>query len=219
MPLPIPWRDRPLRLFALSLGILVCGLIAFLFGVRLEAVVPGNGTVTSLDARDLRAPEAGLIELTCRPGDEVAGDAVLVQMPAAAVRAPAGSRWLVAEVAVAHGQAVSAGDLLVRLVPVDAAGRLARPAVRLALEEKHFGQVEVGQSVRLTSLLYPPRLHGQARGTVLRLEPVPTVRDGVRQYQAWVTIDEAPFPLRPGSGMKAEVVVGQQATYRIILEH
>jgi hypothetical protein len=61
-----PWvPPRPgyhLRVFAVSLAVLVAGLAGFLFGVRMEAVAPATGTVTARDLQDVRTVLAGLIE-------------------------------------------------------------------------------------------------------------------------------------------------------------
>ena len=62
-----PWvPPRPtyhLRMFVLSLVLVVLCLAGFLFGVRLEAVAPATGIVLARDQQDVRAPLAGLVQL------------------------------------------------------------------------------------------------------------------------------------------------------------
>jgi hypothetical protein len=41
---------------------------------------------------------------------------------------------------------------------------------------------------------------------------------GERRFRARARVTHAPFPLEPGSGCKAEVVIGRKQVYRIILE-
>jgi hypothetical protein len=57
-----PRRSYYLRIFAVSLFLIVASLSAFLFGVHLEAVAPAVGVITARDLTDLRAPFAGLVE-------------------------------------------------------------------------------------------------------------------------------------------------------------
>jgi hypothetical protein len=57
-----PRRAYHLRVFAVSLGLVVMVLAAFLFGVRMEAVKPANGIVTSRDLQEIRSLLSGLIE-------------------------------------------------------------------------------------------------------------------------------------------------------------
>lgn len=51
-----------LRVFAVSLAVIVLALVGFLFGVQMEAVAPATGVITSRQLHEVRAPRAGLIE-------------------------------------------------------------------------------------------------------------------------------------------------------------
>src|SRR5260370_23469263 len=61
-------RPIYLRVFALSLGAVVLCLLGFLFGVRLEAVMPGSGVIAAREQQDIRAGLAGIIELGWHEG-------------------------------------------------------------------------------------------------------------------------------------------------------
>jgi hypothetical protein len=67
LPMPASWQPlRPgayLRLFAISLALVVICLVGFLFLVDLEAVVPATGTVTARGLHEYRAVFAGLVEV------------------------------------------------------------------------------------------------------------------------------------------------------------
>src|SRR5262245_37258167 len=58
-----PRRSYHLRIFAISLLIVVIGLVAFLFFVQLEAIVPATGVIAARDQREVRSPLAGPVEL------------------------------------------------------------------------------------------------------------------------------------------------------------
>jgi hypothetical protein len=57
-----PRRTYHLRVFGISLALIVLCLAAFLFGVHMEAKIPATGVVTARDLREVRTPVAGLIE-------------------------------------------------------------------------------------------------------------------------------------------------------------
>src|SRR5437867_8772610 len=57
-----PRRSYHLRVFAISLALIVFCLAGFLFGVRMEAVVPATGTITARDLHEVRSLMSGLIE-------------------------------------------------------------------------------------------------------------------------------------------------------------
>jgi hypothetical protein len=106
-------------------------------------------------------------------------------------------------------------------VPLDpATGKPHQLSVRLEIDERQYGMIDVGQPVRFRSAMYPHRLHGEARGTIERLEPMATPGpDGSRMFIAWARISDSPFDLKLGASVKAEVVVGRKRLVRIILEH
>jgi len=60
---------RHLRLFALSLGVILVTLVGVLFGVRMEAVAHATGTIEIGDAVELRAELAGLAEVGWYEGE------------------------------------------------------------------------------------------------------------------------------------------------------
>jgi len=130
-------------------------------------------------------------------------------------------RWLVLDVPVSAGQSVPPGTLVATLVPIDANTKHVRDLmVRMEIEEKHAGEVVPGQTVRFYSTMYPYRVHGVAEGVVERLEPRgQEAEHGARKFHAWAKVTKSPFPMRVGSSVKAEVILGEKPTYRIILEH
>lgn len=63
--MPAAWVPPPthhLRVFVVSLALVAVCLVGFLFGVRLEDVVPASGRITSLDIHEVRARGTGLVE-------------------------------------------------------------------------------------------------------------------------------------------------------------
>jgi hypothetical protein len=229
---------RHLHVFGLSLSLIVLALVGFLFGVRMEATAPAAGVVVPGQLVRLRAPKDGTVRLGHRPlesrstpgeppapgsfvfaGDEVAR---LGEGAGTSVLAPADSpKWLVVELPVADGQRVREGDVIAVLVAVDPETDAVRESlVRVEIDEKHAGAVAPGQEVRLFSPMYPHRMHGVAKGTLERIEPMAVEGpDGSRRFRGWVRVTESPFPLKLGSSVRAEIVTGRKRTYQIILEH
>ena len=272
-----PRRSYHLRVFAVSLVIVVIALIAFLFAVRLEAIMPATGVIAARGQEEVRAPAAGLVEpgwfegtlgkeLRVRldaqgngvtdpaqgtrqtiseyklPDGRVvakdqltfhklaAGDELWPGQPFAQLRSDKTVRavtvpdqnnhWLVLKVYPEGGQAVAAGDPIALLAPLDLATHQPKEFIaQLDVHEKHMGELAPGQAVRLYSSMYNQRLHGHAEGVIERLEPQgEPVPGGERRFRAIAAVKSAPFTLRPGSSVKAEIVVGRKQVYRIILE-
>jgi hypothetical protein len=132
-----------------------------------------------------------------------------------------GSPWMAVKVPVAQLQAVQPGDLIATLVPIDPETRRPRDLLAyLDIDEKHWGEVAPGQTVRIYSTMYNPRLHGHAEGRIERLEPWGDPADGSqRRYHAVATVTDTPFALWLGSSFRAEVVLGRKLVYRLILEN
>jgi len=129
-------------------------------------------------------------------------------------------RWLVLDVSVATGQSVPAGTLVATLVPIDQEKKILDLMVRLDIDEKHVGELKPGLTVRFYSTMYPHRIHGVAEGVLERLEPRGEAgENGVRRFHAIAKVSKSPFPLKIGSSVKAEILIGEKPTYRIILEH
>ena len=205
-------------------------------GRIVEIRAPGSGKVV-LDAAHDDGTGSTII-FPIRVGEVVADEAVFGAM---ILDAPPGERrllfvagkvvkpakngarkWLLLEVAVQSGQRINENDLIARFVEIDPADpeKILDPRVRLDIEEKHFGEVRPGQEVRLYSSMYHHRVYGSARGEVERLEPAGEAGpNGNRIFHAWVAIKSSPFPLKLGSSVRAEIVVGRKPTYQIILEH
>jgi hypothetical protein len=313
-----PRRAYHLRIFAVSLLIVVLALVGFLFGVRLEAIVPATGLVVARDQHDLRAPLAGAIELGWYDGEIVrseapslavrvdrhgngvtdpthgpshvvvqhklkengqdyavqkprfhklqAGDELWPGQPLARVQTegleqearrlearledlkrrgePAGevavqlesvreridkatitvpdkmNHWLVLKVTPEPLQPVAVGESIALVTPLEP--QTHRPKSMIALldiHEKHTGDVQPGQLVRLDSTMYSQRLHGHAQGKIERIEPLGEAGPaGERRFRAVAEITHSPFVLRAGSSFRAEIVIGRKQVYRIILE-
>jgi hypothetical protein len=58
-----------LRVFVVSLLLVVAALVAFLFGVRMEATVPATGVIRPRDQQEVRAALGGLLELGWYEGE------------------------------------------------------------------------------------------------------------------------------------------------------
>lgn len=63
-----------LRVFSISLTLVVLSLCGFLFGVRMEAVAPATGVVTARDVRQVRPLIDGLVEPGWYEGEITTGD-------------------------------------------------------------------------------------------------------------------------------------------------
>jgi hypothetical protein len=239
--IPHPRPPRHLHVFGISLLLIVGMLCAFLFGVKMEATVQGAGTVTSSKIVQLRAPRTGKVYIAGLDGESptspdfepivagttlYSGKAVVwlggemnIYEP---ILAPSSlTRWMVLELPIENGHLVQEGELVASLVQVNAeASRVLDLVVRIEIDEQQFGSVESGQEVRLYSNMHPHRTHGFAKGVIDRLEPMGVEGpNGSRKFHAWAKVTECPFPLKLGSSVRAEVVVGRKRTYQIILEH
>jgi hypothetical protein len=64
-----PRRSYHLRVFALSLLLVVACLVGLLFGVRMEAVVHATGVIEARDQQDVRARLAGVVESGWHEGE------------------------------------------------------------------------------------------------------------------------------------------------------
>lgn len=163
-----------------------------------------------------------------KPGDVLWPGQVLatvrddqVPLPRHELRVPShGERWMVLETRVAPDQAVQPGDVIATIVPIDAATRQPRDLMaRLQVDEKHFGEVQPEQNVRLYSNMYNSRLHGFATAQVEHLEPWgEALPRGGRCFYAVAPLIDTPVSLPMGSTFKAEIFVGRKSVYRIILE-
>jgi hypothetical protein len=235
--LPHARPPRHLHVFGISLLLIVGALVLFLFGVRMEAIAPATGVVTSPQIVTIRAAKSGIIEKAGSPvniapdsdtflqgGTEIAqirpiGDTNPKAMTAVRLAADFPS-WLVLEVHFADGQRIQEGDPIVTVYPMSADGAVVHHPVRLEIDEKNFGAIEPGQEVRMTSNMFSHRSHGVAKGVIERLEPMGVGGpNGGRKFHAWVKVKDSPFELKLGSSVKAEVIVGRKKTYQIILEH
>lgn len=244
-----PRPANVVRALTICLGLFVAALVAALFGVPMEATAPATGVVTSSGLLEVRARQTGIVDVQLRAGAELVGGHPFAVIRSDDVRwladywrdllpewnrepvqraepqtftAPAhAERWLVLEIRVAPGQRILAGEVLATLVPIDPITKKPLDLmVRLDFEERHFGHVAVGQPARFASAMYNYRLFGKALGHIERLEPAGTEgTNGARQFAAVARIEEAPFELKIGSSVKAEVVTGRRKLVRVILEH
>jgi hypothetical protein len=149
-------------------------------------------------------------------------DRLRYQLERAVLKVPeSGNLWLTLETRVVPLQAVNAGDVVAVIVPVDPQTRQPLDLVaRLDVDEKHWGHLAAGQTVRLKSGIHNHRLHGHAEARIERLEPSGEAGpDGERRFHARAPITTAPFVMPIGSSFQAEVLVGRKPVYRIILEH
>ena len=149
-------------------------------------------------------------------------DTLRHQLSQAQLHVPAtGKLWLAVQVRFAPLQAVQPGDVIASIVPIDPETHQPLDLiVRLEVDEKHCGDLTLGQLVRISSNIHNHRLNGHAEACIERIEPWgEATPDGQRRYIVIAPVTEAPFPLALGSTVKAEVVVGRKVVYRIILEH
>lgn len=85
-----PHRTHHLRVFAVSLVLVVFCLTGLLFGVEMEAAVPATGTITARDMHEVRTLLAGLVEPGWTEGTQLhrlqAGDEVAPGQAIATIR-------------------------------------------------------------------------------------------------------------------------------------
>lgn len=148
-------------------------------------------------------------------------DRLRLQLAQTTIHVPAGDTWQVLEVWASPQQALKVGDAIASVVAINSKTQQPRDLIaRLDIEERHWGEIAVGQPVRLRSSVHNHRLHGTAVGKIERLEPLgePGAK-GERHFHAIAAITESPFPLPLGSSCRGEIIVGRKLVYRIILEH
>ncbi len=144
------------------------------------------------------------------------------QLSKTMVKAPNGqSSWQVLKILAGLREAVEPGRSLAVVAPVDpATGQLQDLVVDLEIQEKHAAYVQPGQTLRLVSNMYNQRLYGLADGILEKIGPLAEMGSkGERLFHAQGAVIGTPFPLKSGSGFKAEIVVGRKQVYNIILEH
>lgn len=224
-----PRKWKHVRVFLVSLLVLLLGLAVFVFGVSMESMSSAKGWVTADGLLEVRAERAGLIDLGhLEVGSTIKGGTHLAKLRPAtwwqegsALSAPTTTPlWLLVAVHVAPGQAVEAGQRICTLIPLDAATGQPRLLARLEVSEEHIVEVQVGQSVRVSSNLYNDRVHGKFTARVTHIGQLAEVgRDGKRYFGVMASLEASDRPLLLGSGLKAEIVLGRKRVYRIILEH
>lgn len=233
-------RPRHLRVFLISLGVLMVGLAVFIFGVSMEATATTRGHITASGLVEVRAPNAGRIVPDWRdkkrkefpkPGDHLKkGRGLLAVQPIPSMEGAAipaisppddEELWLVAAVYVQPGEVVTAGQRLMTLVPLDPQTKEPRELLAmLEVNEEHAAEVKPKQKLRLVSNLFNERTHDKLEAEVVSVEPMAVMGDdGKRRYRVLARMEGHPSQLLLGSGVKAEIVLEKKTVYRIILEH
>lgn len=238
----IPKPYRHLQIFSVCLGLLVVVLGVFLFAVKIEQTAIGNGVVYGGGAREIFAPVTGRIRISTgedlmyfpdlRPGTIGSDSQRLLEIEPSARKSPivvypidSGARqdlpFMIAESDIHPGDLVQAGQKLATIIPLRSGeGDLLLPMVRAEFNEKQFGGVKVGQSVRVRSNMFLSRTHGHAEGIISSVRPTSVAgQSGGRKFVAEVTVNRSPFPLLHGSSVEVEVILGRKETFRVILEH
>ncbi len=131
------------------------------------------------------------------------------QIRDSAVTAPRAGRII--SIAVDRGQLAAAGGAL---FAIDAGGGLV---ARVRLPEDSFGKAAVGQRARIASPAFPARLHGYAYGELIFAGESVTQGAPPPYFEGIVRIDEKPFPLKYGSTVDVEVMIGTVSPYEMIL--
>lgn len=163
------------------------------------------------------------LESRGQPGREVIVELNILRdrLNQSIIRAPLTREpWLVLKTFASSRQAVKPGDPITLIAPLDPVTRQPKELLAtLTIDEQHAAEIEPGQIVRLTSTMYNQRLHGHAEGTIERLEPLAEQGPGgERLFRAQAVVTHSPYPLRPGSSFKADILIGRKPVYRIILE-
>lgn len=226
---PSSGNSQPVHQYRLSIGLeILPGELKFHALQAGDEVWPGQ-VLARIRADDLHLQmhklKARLEDLESRgeSGREVMAEYHLLKdrLEQSVVRAPLTAEpWLVLKVFASPLQAVKPGDPIALLAPLDPQSRQPRELVALLeIEEKYAGELQPGQALRIYSTMHNHRLHGHAEGKIERLEPLAEQGPGrERLFRALAVVSHSPYPLRPGSSFKAEVVLGRKPVYRIILE-
>src|SRR5262249_59544343 len=82
-----PWLRSSfshVRIFSISLAVVVLALAGLLFGVRMEAITPATGSITARDLYEVRSLSAGLVEPGWYEGEvpRPGGEAMRVRLDA-----------------------------------------------------------------------------------------------------------------------------------------
>ncbi len=133
---------------------------------------------------------------------------------------PTYALWQVLKIYVDPSSFVKPGDAIVMIVPVHPATKEPLDLfVELKIPEEKAAEVAVGQKVRIYSQVFNRRLHGSAQAELRSLSPLAEEdSDGKRQFRAVADVNETPFPLRLGSTVQVQVIIGRRPVYRLILE-
>ncbi len=227
---------RHVYIFWMSLLALVIALCLFLFGVDMEAIRRGQGTMTSTAILPIYASRSGIVQFPEARDNGLGGQLVSGSFLEGGARllnimdhdrafpemVPNNKfSWQLLELLVVNGQRVRQDDKIAVLVAYDKSHlKIRELCARIEIEEKQFGSVRPGQSVRLNSPIFPSRSFGYASGLVNRIDPIPIVAPGgIRKFVVWVDITESPFELPLESTIHADIIIGKQSVYQIILDH
>lgn len=114
------------------------------------------------------------------------------------------------------GMRVEAGDLLIKLSPLDAA-----PRVRATVGQRNIDLLSPGVPVRMESMVFDAPLEGYITGHIDRIAPEPQ-RDTAGssaepRYEIMITVEDSPYPLVWGSTIRAEILLGRRSLLEIFL--
>ena len=111
-----------------------------------------------------------------------------------------------------EGEAVAPGELVAIIASTD------RTEVILRVDEEHFQEVAQGLPVRLYSSVFPYRDYGWATGQVSAIDPWARHDADRPYYRCWAVIESAPFEMKLGSTVSAEIILGTQPLYRLLFD-
>ena len=126
------------------------------------------------------------------------------------LRSPVAGR--VVAVPKREGQAVDPGELVAIVASSD------RTEVILRVDEEYSKEVAQALPVRVYSSVYPYRDYGWAEGHVSAVDPWARHDADRPYYRIWVAIESAPFDMKLGSTVTAEIVLGTEPLYRVLFD-
>ena len=126
------------------------------------------------------------------------------------LRSPVAGR--VVAVPKREGEAVDPGDLVAIVASSD------RTEVILRVDEEYFKEVALDLPARVYSSVYPYREYGWANGKVSGIDPWARHDANRPYYRIWVKIESAPFPMKLGSTVTGEIILGTKPLYRVLFE-
>lgn len=197
-------------------------ILAGLWMLRLEAIIPGEGTVQREGTRKLYAQYDGsLLSTSARNGDSISTDQNILHYKrdsdtpffSSKVKSPLNGTLTGLHLSQ-PGEPIRSGQHLCTIIP-DKGDWI----VHLRVPESNAGRVRPGLPVRLQTRLFRTQPGEEISGEVIQLLPSPTKDDsGHTRYTVLVRITHTPAPLLSGASLTGEIILGKHNFWQHLFE-